>query len=615
MKKAKNIHFIFAISFSLVLLIHIVFLFIGPFFYDESFYASIPFRLVNGDSLIQDEWHLTQFSSLFSYLPVLFWMTIKNSVDGMFIFLRCIYLFIHTTIAITIYAFFRKYGKWAIMASLIFYIQTPYRILAISYQSMFVVFLLLLSLCLISIYEKNSVRFYIFAGICFGGCCVCNPLFCFAFVIYLLCCALWTQRNRLIESVVGVTSFKPFKKEEKLTKRQKRERKKQKQQLVNSFPNMEHYNCFFKKEAILWFSSGVIIIAVVAIVFFILTGGTVSSLQGNIENMLNSSEYAITSYSIFSKMGKTLQYFSKANLGIPWILPMLFTVILFDKNRKVDTHRFAYLSVSVIWAIIFILGVMINTEAFLCAVSLPFCVISTICYLLTENKNKTLFYCMYVPCLIASFFQYLAADTHLAAIGIVLAVNNVVGVFFAMDLWEEMHPSSKSDPETSNGKGKKFAYRNIIIIGFCIQILFYGIFYQYRQLPGKDAAKPTIGPYAGLYMTQEQCDVYNKTIHDLDIIKEHSQKEDPVLIVSYNNWMYIYLERPFATYTTWFQGNLDANQLKKYYRANPEKVPKYIYIESQDANSARVEITMDTFSEFFEFTKEDLSNGVLLIVK
>ena len=90
MKKIKNTNFLFIIALLSVLFLHIIFAFIIPFGYDESCYATIPFRLINGDSLVQDEWHLTQFASLFSFLPVYIWKVIEGSADGIFIFLRSI---------------------------------------------------------------------------------------------------------------------------------------------------------------------------------------------------------------------------------------------------------------------------------------------------------------------------------------------------------------------------------------------------------------------------------------------------------------------------------------------------------------------------------------------
>ena len=108
-KLLKNTNLLFVIMMSAVLLLHIYFLFCVPFSDDETHYATVPFRLINGDSLVQHEWHLTQFASLFSYLPVRIWMAIKGSADGIFVFLRCVYLTIHTSVAVLIYRFFKQY--------------------------------------------------------------------------------------------------------------------------------------------------------------------------------------------------------------------------------------------------------------------------------------------------------------------------------------------------------------------------------------------------------------------------------------------------------------------------------------------------------------------------
>ncbi len=608
-KKHKNTDFLFIIALSLGMLLHVFFLFIVPYFHDETHYATVPFRIVNGDSLIQHEWHLTQFASLFSYLPVRIWTAIKGSADGMFIFLRCVYLSIHTTVAVTIYRCFKQYGKWAIMASMMFYVQITYRIQAISYQSMFVVSLLLFTLCLLSVYQKQSTLSYIFAGVCFGCCCVCNPLFCFAFVIYLIGCALWTKRQDIMESIINRKVSHTEKKSKKLTKRQKRE---QKQQLIGNFPSIENYTCFFNKEAVLRFSFGILIVAVIALVFFFSTGGTIDSVFDNMENLLGSSEYDIISNSGSSKLGQTVEYFSAANLGMPWILPIIFIVLLFDGKRRNNTHRLAYLTATIIWSIIFMFAVLKSAEFKLFAVSLPFFVFSIVCYLLTEKKNKTLFYCMTVPCSIAAFIHYLAADTHLAAIGVVLAVSNVAGVFFTMDLWNETRLVTGNDSESTDSKKNFGLGRTIIIVSFCIQMLFYGTFYMYGQIPIQGATKSTSGPYWGLYMSEEQYDHYNKSISDLNYIKSISREKDPVLLVTYENWMYLHLDRPIATYTTWYRGSLDIDLLKAYYKENPKKRPKYIYIESPNFNSQTIQYTMDLLDEMLDFTRQDLSNGVLL---
>lgn len=606
MKALKKSDFLFVTILVFGLLIHIYFVFSAPFFDDESFYATIPYRLVNGDSLIEHEWHLSQFSSLFSYIPVYIWTAIKGSADGIFVFLRFTYLAIHTIIALVIYIFFRKYDKWSVLTSMLFFAQASYRTLAISYQSMFVVFLLLLTLCLVSIYNKKSRLIYIFAGACFGFCCVNNPIFCFAFVLYFIACALWTKREDIINKIV---ERKALKKGKKVTKKQKKE---QVQQMLNSFSNLDKYDCFFSKPAFLQFFYGILIAGLVAIVFFFITGGTIGSVIENIGNLLSSSEYDIASNSIFSKLFETIICLQKASLGMSWILPLMFVIMFFDKKRRQNSHRFVYLLVAVLWATIYLISTMvIYKDMYLNAVSLPFCLLSTVCYCLTEKRNKTLFYCVYIPGLVGTFFQYLAANTHLAVIGVVLPVNNVAGAFFVMNLWKEMTAKTENADETNVKKSSFIPCRIVIVAGICLQFAIFGAYYSADRIYTSDDIKVTEGPYAGVYMNVEDYDQYSEEIKDMNIIKERTSKGDTVLLASYDNWMYMYLERPIPTYTTWYGGSIQQEQMTQYYKKNPDRIPKYIYIKSSIPSQANTYVVR----EMFDYTREDLQIGALLTVE
>ncbi len=595
-KKLQKTDFLFVAVLIVGLLIHIYFLLLVPHSCDEAFYITIPFRLTNGDSLIKYEWHLTQFSSLFSYLPVAVWTAIKGSADSIFLFLRCVYLFIHTSITVFIYGFFRKYKSWAVIASIMFYLHVPYRILAISYQSVFATALLLFALCLVAIYQKQSSRFYIFAGICFGCCCVCNPLFCFAIVFYILALAIWSIKN-----------FGNNKDVEQKTKKGKNKTI----QPENPTP-ANGYDCFFTKNAVLRFLAGLLIIAFIAVIFYLLTGGKLRSIPNNLGYLLGSSEYKVFS-SAFSKLVETIIYFGKSAFYTSCILPIIFIALIFDGKRQRNSHRLIYLSISIVWGILYIIDFLIVREFFSGAVSLPFFIFSTICYWVTEKKNKMLFCCIYIPGLAGAFFQYLAANTHLLVIGVVLIVNNIAGVFFVKDLLKEMCSAKKDASEPAGFK--KTVFRGVIITAFCVQLAMSGVFYQFEQISLKGSIKATEGPYAGLYLNEEQYEEYNRTIDDLDYIKSISARKQPVLLLTYDCWMYLHLDRPIATHTTWYPGVFDPDLALTYYKANPKKRPKYIYIESADPKSSTVTVNMSLADELFEYTREDLSNGVLLIVK
>ena len=112
-------------------------------------------------------------------------------------------------------------------------------------------------------------------------------------------------------------------------------------------------------------------------------------------------------------------------------------------------------------------------------------------------------------------------------------------------------------------------------------------------------------------MRESQHDKYSQIISDLDYIKECSASGSPVLVMSYSNWMYLHLERPMATYSTWYKGTIDPVQLIRYYRENSRKKPKYIYYETTDFENPNIQV----INELFNCTSENLSNGILFTVE
>lgn len=622
MKDLKKTDGFFLAAILVGLFLHLLFLFSPHFLYDETFYASIPFRLAQGDSLVRDEWHLSQFSSLFSFLPVRLWILLKGSADGMIVYLRCVYLAIHTAAAVLIYRFFRVYKQWTVIAAFLFYLQIPYKIYAISYNSMFVLFLLFLTLCLLSIYQKGVVRYHVLAGACFGACCVNNPLFCIVYLLYFLLCALWKKRDAVLASRKARQTKRAQKEKTGKARRAALQTIMQKHAALTA--SVESYACFFTKRAILFSALGIALIALVSMLFFFATGGTLASIAQNTAHLLQSSEYGITSVSMIEKLRRLWTAINAISFHAPFLLPLLFLALLLDKKRTRLPHRLIYLVVTVLLSALFVAGMVRQMSFRAMMLSLPFALLSIVCYVLTEKKNTRLFLCMWCPCAIASAAILFASNTLLSSVGIVLAISNVAGAFFVRDLIAELRAEREGPdaPEVQSLPAGRlvFAAKATLCLGLCLQIGFYGFALQFKQLPPKDPVQPAEGPFAGMRMTEQQYDAYQKSLHDLDLIKARSGEKDPVLIVSYQNWMYLYTGRPMAVYTPWFYGRLRMDDLRAYYKTNPAKIPKYIYLVNRDREDFNaidcnnIEENMETLREMFDFSEETLSDGVLLTV-
>lgn len=612
--KIQKKDYAFIASLILGALIHLLCMFTPVPYNDEFIYPNVPIRFINGDNMIQHEWHLAQFSFLFSHLPVLAWLKIKGSTEGIILFLRCVYFIIHTTTACVVYKVFCKYKWWAIVAAMLFYTHMAYRMFTINYTSMIVIFMLFFCVLLFLIFEKKQQKyvhmFYILAGSCFGACCVCNPIFCIVYFIYVVACI----------AVKNYLKSLPFEFEQKNNKKRKELKK-----MVKKRMHIEEiYDLFFNKKAVFLFSVGIAIVAIISIAYFYISGGTIESIFKDFKNLFMVTEYGFFS-SIFSKFLSAWHLFSKISLHLPFLLFALYFVVAFDIDRKKLNHKVMYLSLSVIISFIYfggILKVFIDGTETAYAVSFPIMIVSSVCYILTKNKNKSLFYCFYCPCLLGSFLQFFASDTMLTSFFAISSVLQIPGVFFMHDFLGEICEEFKKNKSFKNLKNKKinimkYCYVLVFLI-ISSQLIFNSYLYMYDRVPNisKDT-KVSYGPLAHFYLDDEYYNKYVSSLNDIDIVKSRSEENDPVLITSRLGWMQLYLDRPAAAYSPCLM-SIDIEYLNLYYQLNPEKIPKYIYVPFAEQHYVfSREVALDNVAKLrnlFDCTMEELSVGFFLTV-
>ena len=593
--------------------------------YDETFYATVPYRLIIGDSLVQHEWHLTQFSSLFLYLPVRLWLLIKGSTAGIYLYLRFVYIFAHTSVTVAVYKFFRKYGVWSAVAAIMYYILIPFKTYALNYTSMLVIFYLFFTLSLFCIYKNHSVKSYLATGFCFGCCCVNNPIFCIFFALYLILCALWKKKEILINlisnhySVSRYTRKNPQKAKRKSFEAIKTATEEKRIFFAQCF---ENYNCFFSKEAIIYSFAGLCIIAGISVIFFFATGGTISSIFENLENLMSASEYFTTSKGAWIQ--KSFDFRNAINtmsFGMPYLLPIFFFVILADKKRKANTHRIGYLTGALALAVMVSAGMLSADENTAFFYSLPFAIFSLVCYILTDKRQTDLFFCIWCPSMAAATLSAIASNTLFYSSSAICSISNIVGVFFACNLFREMIADHQNGT-TEKSYGKFFARvgQITIIIAICFQVTLSGFFMrEFLTLGENDTFKITNGPLKGMYYHEEAYKLYQSNLKLLDHVKEISDENDPIYVGANLNWTYMYADRPFGTYSAYFLG-VEPDVLAAYYEKNPDKIPKYIcYFSVLDtrytcSSQEMFEEDKDLLDSMFEYTTEHFENGILLKV-
>lgn len=157
--KKKDI--LFGIVFILILILQIWKAHIGTGYRDEHFYISLGYRFYQGDALFYDDWHIAQMIGFFLTPLYALYRCIFGSNEAIVLGFRYYYIVFTMFVGICIYLKFRnKYNLYAIFASVVYMLYTPLSIMALSYNTMSVGFLLLALLC----YKKDNYRRLFISG-------------------------------------------------------------------------------------------------------------------------------------------------------------------------------------------------------------------------------------------------------------------------------------------------------------------------------------------------------------------------------------------------------------------------------------------------------------------
>ena len=143
LSKGKKVHVFFLCALAAVFALQIwkSFQGIGP--QDEHCYIALGYRIVKGDALIYDEWHVTQLISLFIAPLIHLYIAIAGTMDGVVLFFRIAYVVFTMICALALYLRFRDQGLPAALAGLVYMLFTPFNIMTLSYNTMSIGFLLL----------------------------------------------------------------------------------------------------------------------------------------------------------------------------------------------------------------------------------------------------------------------------------------------------------------------------------------------------------------------------------------------------------------------------------------------------------------------------------------
>ena len=525
---------------------------------DESFYVTIPHRLMQGDRLILDDWHVSQFSSFMQYLPVKLYYERCGSFDGVILYLRYWYVGLQAVTLAVLYPFLRRFGWKGAVAWTVFGMYVPVIVGTLNYYTLCLCPVVVV--CAAMHFSKSlKAPVLILLGVLWAVSVLAEPMTACCFFLYTL--------------FVWIRFFVSKKR--------------------GAF--LSSYSHFINVRYWAFITLGVFLCAGAFLPFLFRGSDPFSTLKA-IPFLFNGYEYD------FSVSGGNILTFVTVKQALelyglfPAVLLLTLTLlaaILKRFRRTVRPLIVAGLAVSLIYAYAhaIYMGLPMNRyDYFLLFYGLPLYLCGPVVYLLLENREKRL-WCFWCSGAALSVCIDVSSAVILGVCGSIAAVASLIWLFQLVQECAKDVALLKEDTERKGLKKKLSSLTAAVCAvtalaatlcseaAFDVYRLHYNIIengYIANYSKGVCDTLLTRGPQAGIRTTKSVANKYNAILDDLDLLS--GNLSGPVLIYDLYPYCYLYLDAPYATYSAWYVDVQEDDRLLLYYDVYPDKKPEYIYV-------------------------------------
>ena len=513
---------------------------------DEGLYLTIPYRLMKGDALFLHEWHLSQMSGVLTLPVVWLYVTLNGSTDGIILFMRCFCTAVQCLIAVLMYLRLRRYSYFgAVAASLCFALYIPFGIMALSYNSMGIMGMVLCGVLLLP-GKKERKSFYVLAGLCYASAVLCCPHLLFVFILYLAVVAALTVYRR----------------------------RAQKQQTAALSP---------------WGVKGALLItagaAGAAVVFgiFVLSRAGLGDMITAFKHIMDDPEHP--SLGLFTQAKtyiKGILFATRWNKWLYLLLGLLLAVCVADRKRK-DHRELYFWSAAALTLVLMLVHFYylryINYVMWSINVMGPFLLL-----LSKKSTIRQLFTCLWIPGILYSICIHLSSNQIFITSSSASTVATVgslmmLGVFLE-ELWEQrQRVSFRTFSACAAGL---LALAQLVTLGY---MRYHSVFWDTDAGMAGQIHEITQGAQAGLVVSDVRYEYHRASMALLQEVSVYNP--DKVLYLTNSTWYYLEGDYEMATYSSWLSGAGEhtLKRLQAYYELNPEKLPDLIFASGEYAET------------------------------
>ncbi len=515
---------------------------------DESFYLTVPYRILLGDALMINEWQGSQFSAFLQYLPLAAFLKIAGSTEGIILFSRLLFVFCQTAVSVFIFLMLRRYGTFGALASaLLFLVYVVECVEALDYYTMSLTPFVLIALLLFAS-DRVSVFKSVFIGV-LGACAVTAlPVLAVVYFVYTAAVCVWFSANRKKKKPSAHAALR------------------------------------------LWggITAGVVLTAA-AFLVFLLPQASLPELFHGVKNLFAGFNHVLPFTP--GKECNTLNYgmivkslYRLQPIGFSLSLALTAGLLLDFRRMK---HRWIWIPVLCLFTLYYVVSVMAQLRAAIVqSMFSPYVlfVFTIQCYLLTKKKNRRFLWIwcagvVYMICLGAIS----RALNYVGAIGCVIscvAFGPVAGALFA----ELRLPSAREISARLQKTKKAVCFASAVVCIVCcagVVAVNAAALWESDRLDAylnrkeePSSAVLTEGPLKGIYVSEKDKEAYDLLISDLKQIRMLS--DGRLYVDGMLPPAYLMMDAPPATSSAWYMGKPEL--LESYYQQDPSRVAGAVYV-------------------------------------
>ena len=539
---------------------------------DESFYLSIVHRLLQGDRLLVEEAHLSQFAFLTMVPEMWIYSKFVPSMEGIVLNFRYLYTILWSAACLFLFFRTRNIHRYAAMcASLFLLLFAPYGIMAFSYNSLGIMYQINSVVFLLCAGRRQKIQFALSGGF-FAGAVLCCPYLAVVYFLFSAGVLVLRWRRRSVRILcTGADAFFCWR----------------------------------------YFTFGVCGLAIPVMILLL-----ARSTQGMIWDAL---QFALTDpeHKNFSFLGKTEIYFSALASSNAYFMPMLVILIIMTVLTLYKKK--------VTWFVIVCAAVTLYLRRFMAEggylnyLMLPLTFTGIYVLLVTKSRQiRQIGLLWLVPGILYTFCLNYSSDQGFYAISLASSVPSAASIYMIWlycdelkQAYQEMKipeslfqkkdaPEIKTDGQkTPKERTVQSRIRNLqkiliyplacltvcVLFGFQmkyeIPVRYRSVYWEEglmeRKLPRIEL---TEGPEKGIVCSREPAERYKQNYADVRNICHQR-----VLFLSQEFWMPLINENENAGFSAWLgllidDGDSIMERLKLYYQRNPHKTPEMIFLES-----------------------------------